>query len=468
MKALLFLLTALTATAQIKPHISTYLGDGQRNFYGNVAPSALKVKWKTNLGSGKTEFGVGDIRTWKGAGWTGQPLVIEEAGELYLIQGTLSHHVKKIRARDGKVIWSTSVGDVIKGTPTYTDTGSGTAEERHVLIVGSRAGFGQTFMNGTAHSLHGISFATGKKLWRHNSRRTASNSRDCDASALIIGSKACVPLENGYFTVFSPRAKNTHMVDGFPAPKIYKQYLLYREADRKIYRSELCCESSPTLIGSKAYVAAGAGRLYACGTGFFGGAGWGLDIGGDLNGTMPLTNDKHLLVGIEKQFIPGQGGVMKVKPGGGVKWFYPTPNKKFYMWGGGLVGSPTVNHRSSSEISKDLACFVDVGARLTLINHKKLQPGITVPGPRLKKQYPVPLVLDQVKLPTGSISTPLFVGNKIIVGYDNGMDLYQVTPAQKLKRIARLAGPMFDATPIVWNGRIYAGSKNGYLYCLGN
>ncbi|MDB4381619.1 hypothetical protein N9Z40_01890 [Akkermansiaceae bacterium] len=226
--------------------------------------------------------------------------------------------------------------------------------------------------------------------------------------------------------------------------------------------------SEVTLIGSKAYVAAGAGRLYACGTGFFGGAGWGLDIGGDLNGTMPLTNDKHLLVGIEKQFIPGQGGVMKVKPGGGVKWFYPTPNKKFYMWGGGLVGSPTVNHRSSSEISKDLACFVDVGARLTLINHKKLQPGITVPGPRLKKQYPVPLVLDQVKLPTGSISTPLFVGNKIIVGYDNGMDLYQVTPAQKLKRIARLAGPMFDATPIVWNGRIYAGSKNGYLYCLGN
>ena len=468
MKALLFLLTALTATAQITPHISTYLGDGQRNFYGNVAPSALKVKWKTNLGSGKTEFGVGDIRTWKGAGWTGQPLVIEEAGELYLIQGTLSHHVKKIRARDGKVIWSTSVGDVIKGTPTYTDTGSGTAEERHVLIVGSRAGFGQTFMNGTAHSLHGISFATGKKLWRHNSRRTASNSRDCDASALIIGSKACVPLENGYFTVFSSRAKDARMIDGFPAPKIHKQYLLYREADRQIYRNELCCESSPTLIGSKAYVAAGVGRLYSCGTGLFGGAGWGLDIGGDLNGTMPLTNDKHLLVGIEKEFIPGQGGVMKVKPGGGVKWFYPTANKKFYMWSGGLVGSPTVNHRSSSNLSKDLACFVDVGARLTLINHKKLQPGITVPGPRLKKNYPVPLVLDQVKLPTGSISTPLFVGNKIIVGYDNGMDLYEVTPANKLKRIARLAGPMFDATPIVWNGRIYAGSKNGYLYCLGN
>jgi outer membrane protein assembly factor BamB len=466
----LLLLTALAASAQVIPHISTYLGDGQRNYYGNVAPSRLNVKWKTDLGSGKTEFGRGDIRTWKGAGWTGQPLVIQEGAEIYLIQGTLSHHVKKIRARDGKVIWSTSVGDVIKGTPTFTDTKSGSAEERHVLIVGSRRGFGQDVLNGTAHSLHGISFATGKKLWRHNSRRTASNSRDCDASALMIGSKACVPLENGYFTVFSPRAKDTRLVNRFPAPKIYKQYLLYREADRKIYRSELCCESSPTLIGSKAYVAAGCGRLYACGIGIFGGAGWGLDIGGDLNGTMPLTNDKHLLVGIEKEFIPGQGGVMKVKPGGGVKWFYPTPapKKKFFNWDGGLVGSPTVNHRSTSNISKDLACFVDVGARLTLINHKKLQPGVTVPGPLLKKRFPVPLVLDQVTLPTGSISTPLFVGNKIIVGYDTGMDLYEVTPANKLKRLARLEGPMFDATPIVWNGLIYAGSKNGSLYCLGN
>ena len=138
------------------------------------------------------------------------------------------------------------------------------------------------------------------------------------------------------------------------------------------------------------------------------------------------------------------------------------------MIDGGLVGSPTVNHRSTSNISKDLACFVDIGARLTLINHKKLQPRVTVPGPLLKKRFPVPLVLDQVTLPTGSISTPLFVGNKIVIGYDTGMDLYEVTPANKLKRLARLKGPMFDATPIVWNGLIYAGSKNGSLYCLGN
>ena len=202
----LLFLTCATLSAQIKPLIGTYLGDNQRNFYGNQAPSKLGVKWKVNLGSGKTTFGTSDTRTWRGAGWTGQPLVIQEETELYLIQGTLSHHLKKIRARDGKVIWSTSVGDVIKGTPSFADVG-GPAETRYTLIVGSRSGFGQDWRNGPAHSLHGISYLTGKKLWRHNSRATASNSRDCDASAVVIGGKAVIPLENGYFTVFSPDAR---------------------------------------------------------------------------------------------------------------------------------------------------------------------------------------------------------------------------------------------------------------------
>ncbi len=464
---LLCLLTILPVSAQIKPLIGTYLGDNKRNYYGNQAPSKLRVKWKTHLGSGKTTFGSSDTRTWKGAGWTGQPLVIQEAGELFLIQGTLGHHVKKIRARDGKVIWSTSVGDAIKGTPTFIDVG-GPAATRYTLIVGSRSGYGQHWRNGTAHSLHGISYTTGKILWRHNSRATASNSRDCDASAVVIGKKAAIPLENGYFTVFSPDARKASNKSGFPSPKISKQYLLYRESDRRIYRNELCCESSPTMVGSKAYVAAGVGRVYACGTGMFGGASAKLEIGGDLNGTMPLTNDRHLLLGIEKQFIPGHGGVVKFSTGGKIKWFHPLPDRKWYTWNGGLVGSPAVNHRYNSTVSKDLACFVGIDGNLTLINHKKIQPGKMNWGPRRLKQYPAPLVLDTVKLPQGSISTPLFLGDRIIVGYDNGMDLYQVTPAGKLVRLDRLSGPMFDATPVVWNGRVYAGSKNGYLYCLGN
>jgi len=454
-------------SAQIRPLVGTYLGDGQRNYYGNAAPSRLRVYWKVYLGSGTTRLGA-RVKTWKGAGWTGQPLVISEGGETYLIQGSLGHHLKKIRARDGKVIWSTDLGDAIKGTPTFVDVGGSNPENRYILMAGSRMGENCNFVSSPAYSLHGVSYITGKKLWSHNSVRTSSNSRDVDASAIMIGNKACVPLENGYFTVFSPNPKKAKIKNGVRVPKVYKQLRLYKYTDTALYGSELSCESSPTLYRGKAYVAAGCGRVYKCSTGM-GGIGWTLDVGGDLNSTMPLTNDNHLLLGIEHQFITGQGGVMKIKPGGGVVWYHPLPNVRFYEWRGGLVGSPAVNHRyHTSGISRDLACFVGVDGNLTLINHRKLQPGITVPGPRGKKRYPTPLVLDRVKLPSGSISTPLFVGNRIIIGYDTGMDIYAVSADGKLSRLARLAGPMFDATPVVWNHRIYAGSKNGYLYCLGD
>ena len=463
----LLCLTALSLCGQVTPLVGTYLGNNERNYYGNRAPSKLRVKWKTLLGSGRTQLGSTRVVTWKGAGWTGQPLVIRENGETYLIQPTLSHHVKKIRARDGRVIWSTSVGDAVKGTPTFIDVG-GPAETRYTLIVGSRSGYGVHWRKGPAYSLHGLSYLTGKKLWRYNSITTPSVSRDCDASAVVIGSKAAIPLENGYFTYFSPDVRKAAAAPGLPTPKIFRQYLLYRESDRAVYGSELCTESSPTMVGSTAYVAAGVGRVYGCKLGLFGGAKSKLEIGGDLNGSMPLTNDRHLLLGIEKERITGHGGVVKFTTSGKVKWFHPLPDRKWYEWQGGLVGSPAVNHRYQSSVSSDLACFVGIDGVLTLVNHKKLQPGKMVWGPRKQKQYPAPLVLDTVTLPQGSISTPLFVGDKIVVGYDNGMDLYQVTAAGKLVRLDRLSGPMFDATPVVWDGRVYAGSKNGYLYCLGD
>jgi len=464
---LLILFFQLGLNGQIQSLVGTYLGDGQRNYYGNVAPSKLKIKWRIALGSGQTRFGSNDIRTWKGAGWTGQPLVIQENDEIYLIQGTLSHHLKKIRARDGKVIWSVSVGDVIKGTPTFVDVG-GPVDSRYTLIVGSRSGFSQNGPAESALSLHGISYTTGSILWQHHSKKTASNSRDCDASAVVFGNKAAIPLENGFFTIFSPDVSLSQSTrGGIPEPKIYRQRRLFRNSDLRLYGSELCCESSPTMVGDKAYVAAGVGRVYECGFGLFGGARTQLDCGGDLNGSMPLTNDGHLLLGIEKQFILGQGGVMKFHPKGKVAWYYPLPDRVWYSWQGGMVGSPSVNHRYETKISRDLACFVGVDGTLTLINHRQVESDKKVWGPRKQNQYPMPLVLDTVSLPDGSISTPLFVGDRIIVGYDVGLDLYQVTAEEKLILLDRLSGPMFDATPVVWNRRIYAGSKDGYLYCLG-
>ncbi len=349
-----------------------------------------------------------------------------------------AHHVKKIRARDGKVIWSTSVGDVIKGTPTFyryrqrqlpkSATSSSSAAGPWI-----RAG---PVVHGTAHSLHGISFATGKKLWRHNTRRTASNSRDCDASALIIGSKACVPLENGYFTVFSPRARDARTDRRLP--RTLRSTNNTSSTAKPIVRSTAPSSAAnplPTLIGSKAYVAAGCRPPLRLWHRDFSAAPAGASIS-EATSTAPCPSPMTSTSSSasRKEFIPGQGGVMKVKPGGGVKWFYPTPapKKKFYTWERGprrLAHRQSPQQLRTSQKTSPASSMSEPASPSSTT--RSSSPAVTVPGPRLKKRFPVPLVLDQVTLPTGSISTPLFVGNKIVIGYDTGMDLYEVTPRQQ-------------------------------------
>jgi outer membrane protein assembly factor BamB len=455
-----------SASAETVAISSTYLGDGARNYYGDLAPSALKLHWKIPLGSGKTSI-AGKSITWSGSGWTGQPLVIRENGQIILIHGALDHHLRKIRASDGAVIWQADLGDAIKGTPTFVDIGGDDPETRHILICGCRRGEHADFVNDPAYSLRAISYLTGRELWRLNSIHSHSNSRDVDGSALMIGNKACVPLENGYFTILSPDPRQASPIDGFPSPKIHKQFRIYQESDLPLYQTELSCESSPTLFNGKAYVAAGCGRILAISPSWPT-TGWTFDTGGDLNGSMPVTHDNCLLVGIEKQFIPGHGGVMKIKPGGGVQWFLPTEDASFYEWRGGLVGSPAVNHRTAKTLPADLACFAGVDGHLVLINHRKLEPGVSHASPMKDITYPAPQVLDRVKLPSGTISTPLFIDDRILIGHDSGLELYQVTTELKLLLLASFSGPMFDSTPVVHDRRIYAPSKDGYLYCLGD
>mgnify|MGYP001453256009 FL=1 len=81
------------------PLINTFLGNWERNYYGKDAPDALGLVWKHFLGKGETVISrKSGSREWAGAGWTGQPLLVNENGRLFLIQGAYDHHLKKIEA----------------------------------------------------------------------------------------------------------------------------------------------------------------------------------------------------------------------------------------------------------------------------------------------------------------------------------------------------------------------------------
>jgi outer membrane protein assembly factor BamB len=462
-------LGTLAQAADVTPLIPTYLGNFQRNFYGNQAPEKLRILWRTPLGTGETFFKE-RINRMSGAGWTGQPLLFRENGKLVLIQVSLDHHLRKIDASNGAILWQVKLDDSIKGTPTYFDRGHGDEATRRVLITGSRHGFGIDLRRDPAWSLRGLSFDDGREFWRHNTVLTDSNSRDCDASAVIIGQRAAIPLENGKFLLFSPDPQKSRPFEQWRLPQVDATSMLYQKKDLASHGAELSCESSPTLVDDIAYVAAGCGRIYAKSmkSRF---THWTLDVGGDLESTMPLTNDGCLLLGIEKQFIPGPGGVVKIDPKrkgrDALLWFLPWDDATFYEWQGGIVGSVTCNdaYGPSAAGAGHLACAVSVDGILRLFDHTQLSEK-RHPGPLLHLDLPQPKVLDEIRLPMGTISTPIFVKDTILIGYDNGLDLYRITVEGKLRLLDRIVKKMFDATPIVWDGKAYIASRDGYLYCL--
>lgn len=179
----IFLGLSGTMSAQIadsvKIHISSYLGNQERNFYGNEAPSKLDTIWRVYLGEGISPAYGNPKKVWKGAGWTGQPLVVEESGKLYLIQGAFDYNLKKINAKTGEIVWEYKFDDIIKGTGTiWENIKAKTLQEKYIILQGSRRGVNNSINSKYCPSFRAISYCTGEELWRLNVKQTLSYSRD--------------------------------------------------------------------------------------------------------------------------------------------------------------------------------------------------------------------------------------------------------------------------------------------------
>ena len=446
--------------------VPSFRGGEARNYYGNYAPSNLDENWKLSLGSGRS-FAYGKMYVWTGAGWTGQPLVVVDKNVTYLIQGAFDYHLRKINAQTGEVIWKYKFDDILKGTGTvFINKNARTEEERVVVMQGSRRG--EVGNSAVAPSFRGVSFLTGKELWRMNSEKTASYSRDVDGSALGVGDTAYIGLENGLFTVFNPDPQFAEMKTGMLQPKIYKQLPLYTEKDKSTHGGNLVTESSPTLLGDRIFSTTGSGHVYGYNM-KTGKLDWDFYIGADMDGTPPATDDNCLIITVEKEYIAGKGGVYKLNPSKtgdeAVEWFFPTENKTYFTWAGGIIGSAAVNDAYVGENEPHLAVFTGIDGNLYVVNHQKLATEKVV-GTDAKTMYPTPeLVFKKNVGPT--ISSPIIVGNKIIVATYTGLYLFEHDKDLKFKQLAFMKGT-FEASPIVWNGKIYiASNSSGFLYCLG-
>jgi outer membrane protein assembly factor BamB len=451
--------------------IRTFLGDFERNYYGNEAPSRLDILWKKFLGSGYTVTSreEGPVK-WSGCGWTGQPLLVEEDGKYYLIQGAYDHNLKKIDASNGTIVWEYEYDDVLKGTGTiWSNKYARNFGKSLIILQGSRRGVKNSHNSDKIPSFRAVSYFYGVEYWKLDVKRTASYSRDVDASALVLNDTIYIGLENAIFTVLNPNPDSVVKKNGMEQPKIYQELNLFNSKDIAKHRGNLVIESSPCLLNDRIYITAGSGHVYGYNLKTKK-IDWDFYIGSDMDGTPVATEDSCILVTVEKQYIEGKGGVFKLDPSKNeseaVVWYFPTGNAKLAEWEGGVIGSAGINDRTRVENYPYLAAFSAIDGYLYVVNHKEIDEAKgKVYGPNNKETYPTPKLVYKKRI-GGSISTPIIVGDKLVAAGYGGIYLFEFDEKGNFELLDNNCPGVFEATPIAWDGRIYVGSRNGYLYCF--
>lgn len=451
----------------------TFLGGEQRNYYGDSVGDSLNMGWRLFLGKGTTIVSrENGVEEWYGAGWTGQPLVVSESGRHFLIQGCYDHHLKKIDASTGELVWEYEYDDILKGTGTiWRNDSAADPLDRLLILQGSRIGVGKGMASDDVYSFRAVSYFTGRELWRMPVKRGPSYSRDVDGSPVVIGDTAYLGLENGYLVSFDPGRKILQNGDtaGCGRPLMHGEWPLFAETDKARHGGNLVTEASAARLGDHLYLASGSGHVY----GFnlrTQQIDWDFYTGSDLDGSPVVTRDSCLLIAVEKQYIAGHGGIFKLNPRrppeNAVDWYYPTGDRTFSKWQGGVIGSACVNDHYADSGSPALAAFTGIDGILTVVKYDELAGDTLVTGPDGETRYHKPRTVFRSNIGP-SISTPIFVRDKLVAAGYNGINLFRMDEHMLFTRLDHFSG-IFESTPVADRGRIYIASRDGYLYCLGD
>jgi len=397
----------------------------------------------------------------------------------------------KIELDSGRVVWHYAYDDIIKSSPTVIEDPHPADEaDKYLVLAGSRRGWPSSYTDPSLAPYRAVSFGTGKEVWRLPVPLTASYSRDVDGSGFFLNGHMFSGVESGWFYKLDPF--ETSAWGAYRTPRIIAQRLLLGDpGDASAHGGNLVLEASPSLIGDTIYISSGAGHVYGMRKSDLKVV-WDYRTGSDLDGTPVPTSSGKLLVAVEKQYIQGHGGALMLDPkksgSKAVEWFFPTGDRTLGDWLGGIIGSVAVNDAYDPWGRRPrLAAFIAIDGNLYVVAQDALADG-TVPGPNLDGPYHTPKLIATFPV-GGGISTPIMVDDTIVcAAYDAIVHLYGVkwraakkgdagalkSPdggwfTARIKETASFSGGGgYESTPVMWKGRVFIGSRDGSLYCLGD
>lgn len=426
--------------------LTMFRGNPSRTYYGTgPVPVDPRVLWRfpEKAMCGVSPLG-GEDKVWCGAGWTGQPVVWERPdGITEVIFGAYDKRVHFLDAATGRRTRPDFfVGDIVKGSVVLDPDGF------PLLYVGSRV---------NRYMIVALDREAPEEIWSLSSDAVPGIwNNDWDSSAAIVDGYLLEGGENSFW--FAVELNRGYDEDDLVtvAPEVVAALPAWTAELRAAVGRQQSIESSTAVFGETAYFTNSAGRvvgvdLTALGTGreivfdFW--------AGDDIDSTIVIDADGMLYVAPQVDLRTDRaaevGQLIKLDPGrpdDPLVWQLFIPDR------GGAAG----------------------GAWATPALHAGMLYLPTNPGELLAVDTATGEVVWRDEIGSHAWSSPVVVDGTLIVAINCGaqpaLRAYSLSNPRSPEQTWELpvAAGCLEATPAVWDGRIYIASRDGFMYAVGD
>ncbi|HET7845854.1 MAG TPA: PQQ-binding-like beta-propeller repeat protein [Acidimicrobiia bacterium] len=433
--------------------LTMFRGNPTRSYFGTGDVSQEpSVQWSyPDSGMCSTSTNLGETTQWCGMGWTGQPAVWERPdGITELIFGAYDSAVHFVDAATGEDLRAEfQTGDLIKGSVTVDPDGY------PLVYFGSRD---------NKYRILGLDEGDPVELWSMDATDVSGTwNDDWDSNGAVVDDILYVGGENSWF--FAVELNRGYDADGKVTidPQILVEMPGYNSELIDTAGGNVSIENSPVVYDQRVYFANSAGRIV------------GLDVsrvregeapivfdywaGGDIDASLVVDAEGMLYAAVNvkpDQVGPGyrtQANIDRTREVGQLLKLDPYTDGDPRIWG--------VDLTAGSEQS---------GTWSTPAVYQGVVYNNTMQGSLIAVDAVTGEILWSDEVGWHSWSSPAVVEGMLVtatcLGDVRGYSLADPrAPVQSWS--VSLGETCLEATPAVWDGVIYIGSRDGYLRALG-